>query len=60
VPPEWLMCKPHWALVPDQLQARVWATYRPGQEIDKHPSEQYLVAACAAIDAVAEKEGIRV
>lgn len=56
VPPRLLMCRDHWRMVPAPLQRRVWATYRPGQEVDKRPSPEYLAAARAAIDAVAELE----
>jgi len=35
----------------------MWATYRPGQEIDKCPGERYLEAQQAAIAAVAVQEG---
>jgi hypothetical protein len=47
-------------MVPAELQACVWATYVPGQEIRKDPSRSYLEAARAAIDAVAELEGVRI
>lgn len=57
VPPRMLMCLRHWRMVPKALQADVWATYRPGQEIDKQPSEAYRLAQRAAIDAVAQKGG---
>lgn len=56
IPPKLLMCLRHWRMVPRELQRAVWATYRPGQEVDKRPSEDYLKAARAAIDAVAAKE----
>ena len=56
VPPKMLMCLKHWRLVPRSLQARVWEHYRHGQEIDKSPTEAYLTAANAAIDAVAKAE----
>jgi hypothetical protein len=55
-PPRMLMCKAHWRIVPKALQDAVWATYRPGQETTKTPSDAYLAAAQAAIDAVAAKE----
>lgn len=58
VAPKLLMCYRHWRMVPKALQQRVWDTYRPGQEITKDPSPEYLVAALAAVDAVADKEGI--
>lgn len=56
VPPKLLMCAKHWRMVPANLQAAVWRTYRAGQEIDKRPSHDYLDAARAAIAAVEEKE----
>lgn len=56
VPPRMLMCAPHWRRVPKDLQARVWATYREGQEIRKDPSRVYLAAAEAAIASVAVQE----
>lgn len=59
VPPKLLMCTKHWRMVPKALQAAVWATYRAGQEVRKDPTREYLAAADAAIDAVAEKEGRR-
>lgn len=56
VDPKMLMCAPHWGLVPQRLQAQVWATYVAGQETRKDPSPEYLEAATAAIAAVAERE----
>jgi hypothetical protein len=56
VPPRLLMCLPHWRMVPHKLKKAVLATYRPGQEIDKRPTREYLDAATAAIEAVAQKE----
>jgi len=51
------MCLRHWRMVPKHLQRDVWATYRPGQCDDKHPSEAWHEAANAAIAAVARAEG---
>lgn len=56
VAPKLLMCPPHWKAVPAHLKSRVWATYKPGQEITKVASREYLEAAKAAIDAVAAAE----
>jgi hypothetical protein len=58
VPPKMLMCRKHWYMVPSPLRREVWRLYRPGQEIDKRPSPEYLDVMQAAIDAVAEKERI--
>jgi len=57
VPPSLLMCSHHWRMVPEDLQRRVWRTYRKGQEIDKRPSEAYLAAMREAIEAVSTIEG---
>lgn len=56
VPPALLMCGRHWKQVPRDLQRDVWRTYRPGQEITKNPSAEYLRAAKAAINSVRVKE----
>lgn len=56
VPPKLFMCSAHWKRVPRDLQKRVWREYRVGQEIRKDPSEAYLRATTAAIEAVAAKE----
>jgi hypothetical protein len=56
VPPWQLMCRRHWLIVPAELQREVWRHYKPGQEISKQPSRDYLAAAEAAIEAVAKIE----
>lgn len=56
VPPRLLMCARHWAMVPKDLQQKVWKHYRPGQEIDKSPTAKYLRAAQKAISAVYKRE----
>jgi len=38
-------CGPHWFTLPAGLRAKVWRTYRPGQEIDKRPSADYIDVA---------------
>jgi hypothetical protein len=53
-----LMCRQHWYMVPAPLRREVWRLYRPGQEIDKRPSDEYMEVMHAAINAVAEKEQI--
>lgn len=45
VPPAMWGCKAHWFMLPRSLRAEVWAAYRPGQEIDKRPSEKYIAVA---------------
>jgi len=45
VPPAMWGCKSHWFKLPARLRARIWATYRPGQEVSKTPSADYLKVA---------------
>lgn len=45
VPPAMWGCKKHWFKLPKRLRDKVWATYRPGQEITKDPSPAYLKVA---------------
>ncbi len=56
VPPRMLMCLAHWRKVPLLLQRKVWRYYRPGQEVDKQPSAEYLAVMKEAIQAVWERE----
>ncbi len=45
VPPAMWGCKTHWFMLPANLRARIWATYKPEQEINKTPSAEYLQIA---------------
>lgn len=45
VPPAMWGCRQHWFTLPKTLRDRVWREYRPGQEVDKRPSETYLQVA---------------
>lgn len=57
VPPRLLMCARHWRMVPADIQRRVWTNYRPGQEVDKRPSKEYLAVMQEAINEVQRLEG---
>lgn len=57
VPPKFLMCGKHWAMVPKSQQLEIWRHYRPGQEVDKRPSAEYLRVMKIAVDLVARAEG---
>jgi hypothetical protein len=59
VRPAMFMCQPHWYMVPPPLREAINAGYRPGQEIDKAPSNEYRAIAHAAIAEVANKESRR-
>lgn len=45
VPPHMWGCRSHWFTIPKYLRDKIWATYRPGQEITKTPSAEYIAAA---------------
>ena len=45
VPPAMWGCKVHWMRLPKYLRDKVWAAYRPGQEITKTPSREYVTVA---------------
>lgn len=47
VPPHMWGCRVHWFKIPKDLRDRIWATYRPGQEVTKTPSAEYIEAAKA-------------
>lgn len=57
VPPEMLMCKRHWFMVPYMIRTRVWRAYRHGQCDDMQVTHEYCEAAKAAVITVARKEG---
>lgn len=44
VPPKMFMCLKHWRMVPKTFQNEIWKYYRPGQEVDKKPSQDYVKA----------------
>ncbi len=58
VPASMFMCRRHWFSLPKRLQARIWATYREGQEDDKQPSHAYCEAAKECVRLIAAKEGV--
>ena len=56
VPPSMWGCAPHWFKIPKPLRDRIWRAYRPGQENDLHPSEDYFDVAKAVQKWIAELE----
>lgn len=57
VPPKLWGCRAHWYKLPKRLRDKIWATYRPGQEIDKNPSPEYLAVAREVQDWIATQYG---
>ncbi|WP_181070918.1 hypothetical protein [Candidatus Manganitrophus noduliformans] len=56
MPPKFWGCKAHWFALPKTLRDRIWATYRPGQEITKDPSPEYIAAARDVREWILKKE----
>lgn len=38
-------CREHWFKLPLRLRNKIWRAYKPGQEIDMTPSNEYLEVA---------------
>ncbi len=55
IPPKMFMCRVDWFALPQAIRVRIQETYRPGQEIDKRPCEEYLRAAHEACDYLGPK-----
>lgn len=53
VPPAMWGCRQHWYKLPLALRNKVWRTYRPGQEVSKDPSADYLAVAREVQDWIA-------
>lgn len=53
VPPAMWGCYDHWMMLPREIRALIWASYKPGQEISKTPSPDYVEAARQAQDWIA-------
>lgn len=56
VPPAMWGCKTHWFALPAELRRKIWQTYRPGQEITKTPSPEYIAAAQEVQDWIAAND----
>ena len=57
VSPQMWGCRRHWFMVPQAIRNQIWHTYRDGQCDDWNPSKPYCLAAKAAVEAVALREG---
>jgi hypothetical protein len=55
VPPSRWGCKAHWFDLPKRLRDKIWAAYRPGQEITKTPSQEYIAVAMEVQAWIKEK-----
>lgn len=56
VPPAMWGCKAHWFRLPMALRSLIWRTYKPGQEITKEPSREYVEAARKVQEWIEQQE----
>lgn len=56
VPPAMWGCRAHWYKLPQRLRNAIWRAYRPGQELTKDPSVEYLKVAREVQDWIAQYE----
>ena len=56
VPPAMWGCRKHWFRLPARLRARIWRAYRPGQEVTKDPSAEYIAVAREAREWIAAND----
>lgn len=54
VPPAMWGCTRHWFMLPRRIRNDIWNAYRIGQEETLTPSRDYVTAARAAQDWIAE------
>lgn len=57
VPPAMWGCKRHWFMLPYVLRSKIWCAYRPGQEVSKTPSREYIAAAREVQEWIAVNQG---
>lgn len=58
VSPRLFCCPKHWRMLPGRYRRGVLREYRAGQEIDKRPSNEYLVVAAQARHWLHLREGV--
>lgn len=51
-------CKRHWFMLPKNLRDAIWQTYRPGQEVTKTPSREYLQTAKVVQEWIKRTHGV--
>ena len=56
VPPAAWGCRPHWYKLPGYLRRKIWASFRPGQEVSKTPSRRYVEVAREVQEWIAKHE----
>jgi hypothetical protein len=57
--PRFFCCRAHWHALPKPIRREIWHHYRAGQEVRKNPSPEYIAAARAALNWIAENQDQR-
>lgn len=52
-------CQTHWFKLPKRLRSMIFSTFRPGQELDKNLSRDYVKAAQIVQNWIRENYGDR-
>ena len=52
--PKFFGCRSCWFSLPKPMRDSIWASYRPGQEVNKAPSPEYLRVAREAVEWLRE------
>jgi hypothetical protein len=55
-PAQW-GCLKHWRKLPKHLRDKIWATFKPGQEVSKTPTRAYIEVAREVQAWIAENAG---
>lgn len=55
VPPAMWGCREHWFTLPKELRDKVWAAYRPGQEVTGQVGPAYMAAMVLVRDWIADR-----
>ena len=55
-PPAKWGCRAHWYKLPVTLRNKIWAAYKPGQEINMTPSRRYVEVAREVQNWIAQFE----
>lgn len=58
VPPKLWGCRAHWYALPLLIRRAIFQAYRPGQEVDKRPSPEYIAAAKAAQEWIKNRQPV--
>lgn len=59
VAPAFWGCRKHWYMLPVELRNRIWRAYKPGQEVTKTPSAEYVAVAREVAEWIVKRESVQ-